>query len=126
MKTVIGLVTGGGVAAFFFFSWIIQMLWNSIVAGHLGLLKPLSYLQAAGLWFLVSLLFAWVGIGAGRYVYLRRKARDWEEIGRRVEARIREALARWAEGEVDAEWEELGKKIEDKIKRKPREWLKEE
>jgi len=43
-----------------------------------------------------------------------------------VEARIREALARWAEGEVDAEWEELGKKIEDKIKRKLREWLKEE
>ena len=43
MKTVIGLVTGGGVAAFFFFSWIIQMLWNSIVAGHLGLLKSLLH-----------------------------------------------------------------------------------
>lgn len=126
MRWIIGLVTGGGIAAFFFFSWIIQMLWNSIVAGHLGLLKPLSYLQAAGLWFLVSLLFAWVGIGAGRYAYLRRKARDWEEIGRRVEARIREALARWAEGEAEAEWEELGKKIEDKIKRKLRDWLKEE
>lgn len=65
MKTVIGPVTGEGVAAFFFFSWIIQLLRNSIVAGHLGLLKPLSYLQAAGLWFLITLLFAWVGIRAG-------------------------------------------------------------
>ena len=82
MRWIIGLVTGGGIAAFFFFSWIIQMLWNSLIWGHLGLLKPLSYLQAAGLWFLVTLLFAWVGIGAGRYVYLRRKVRDWEEIAR--------------------------------------------
>jgi len=69
--TVIGLVTGGGVAAFFFFSWVIQMLWNSIVYGYLGLLKPLSYLQAAGLWFLVSLLFAWVGIGASSRLWRR-------------------------------------------------------
>ena len=126
MRWIIGLVTGGGIAAFFFFSWIIQMLWNSIVFGHLGLLEPLSYLQAAGLWFLVSLLFAWVGIGAGRYVFLRRRVRDWEEIGRKVEARIREALTRWAEGEADADWEELGRKIEERIKRKLRDWLQEE
>jgi hypothetical protein len=61
-----------------------------------------------------------------RYAYLRRKARDWEEIGRRMEARIREALARWAEGKADAECEGLGKKIEEKVKRKLRDWLKEE
>ena len=72
MRTVIGLITGGGVAAFFFFSWVIQMLWNSIVYGHLGLFKPLSYLQAAGLWFLITLLFAWTGIGAGARAWRRR------------------------------------------------------
>jgi hypothetical protein len=33
------------------------------VIGHLGLFKALSYWQAAGLWFLVILLFAWTGIG---------------------------------------------------------------
>jgi len=126
MRLIIGLVTGGGIAAFFFFSWVIQMLWNSIVYGHLGLFKPLSYLQAAGLWFLVSLLFAWVGIGASRYVLLRRRVRDLEEIGRKVESRVKQALIRWAEGEADAEWEELGKKLEEKIKRKLRDWLQED
>ena len=45
------------------------------------------------------------------------------QVRRRVD---REALARWAEGEADAEWEDLGKKIEDKIKRKLRDWLQED
>ncbi len=67
MHSIVGLVTGGGVAAFFFFSWVIQMLFNSIVVGHFGLLRPLSYLQAAGLWFLAILLLAPLGIGSRRF-----------------------------------------------------------
>ncbi len=66
MHSIVGLVTGGGVAAFFFFSWVIQMLFNSIVVGHFGLLEPLSYWQAAGLWFLTIVLLAPVGIGTRR------------------------------------------------------------
>ena len=58
-----GLLTGSGIGAFFFFSWVIQMLWNSLVVDHLGLLTKLTYWQAAGLWFLVIILFAWAGIG---------------------------------------------------------------
>ena len=38
-----GLLTGMGVGAFFFFSWVIQMLWNSLVVDHLGLLVKLNY-----------------------------------------------------------------------------------
>ncbi len=52
-----------GAAAFFFFSWVIELLFNSIVVGKLGLLKPINYWQAAELWFLVTLLFAWSGGG---------------------------------------------------------------
>lgn len=75
MNFVRGLMTGSGIAAFFFFSWVIMMLWNRIVVGILGLLKPLSYLQAAGLWFLIILLFAWTGIGvSGRL--LRKRHND--------------------------------------------------
>ena len=59
-------------------------------------------------------------------MFLRRRVRDWEEIGRKVESRIKAALTRWAEGEADSEWEELGKKIEERIKRKLRDWLQEE
>jgi amino acid transporter len=71
MKLVRALMTSGGIAAFFFFSWIIQMLWNSIVVNHLGLFKALTYWQAAGLWFLIILLTAWTGIGVSSQ-FLRR------------------------------------------------------
>lgn len=64
MKWLGGVITGGGIGAFFFFSWIVQMLWNSIVVDHLGLFAKLSYWQSAGLWFLLIILFAWVGIGS--------------------------------------------------------------
>jgi hypothetical protein len=76
MRLLTGLVAGGGIGAFFFFSWVIQRLWNSIVAGHLGLLKPLTYWQAAGLWFLVTLLLAWTGIGVGQRLWRRWRSRD--------------------------------------------------
>ncbi|HCP31874.1 TPA: hypothetical protein DIT45_01265 [Candidatus Acetothermia bacterium] len=66
MRWISGLIAGGGVGAFFFFSWVIQMLWNNIVVGHLGLFKALNYWQAAGLWFLIILLSAWTGIGANK------------------------------------------------------------
>ncbi len=99
MRWLAGLVTGGGIAAFFFFSWIIQMLFNSIVVGHLGLFKPLSYLQAAGLWFLITLLFAWVGLGTGRTVYRRRRELEWEELGRGLEERIKRKIKEWVEKE---------------------------
>jgi len=64
MRVLRGVITGGGVAAFFFFSWIIQLLWNSIVVDQLALVAvKVSYWQAAGLWFLITILFAWTGIG---------------------------------------------------------------
>ena len=71
-----GILTGGGIGAFFFFSWVIQVLWNSIVVRHLGLLKPLSYWQAAGLWFLVTLFLAWTGIGAAARLWHRRHSHE--------------------------------------------------
>lgn len=76
MKLVRGLMTGGGVGAFFFFSWIIQMLWNSIVVGYLGLFKALSYWQAAGLWFMIILLFAWTGIGVSSIIFRKWHSYD--------------------------------------------------
>jgi len=127
MRLLTKLVAGGGIAAFFFFSFIIQILWNSIVVGHLGLLRPLTYLQAAGLWFLVILFLAWTGIGASGRLFLRwKRERDWDEFGRRVESRIKSGFARWVDSESDVEWEDLGQRMEEKIKRKFSEWTKED
>ncbi len=65
MRLLRGLITGGGIGAFFFFSWILQLLWNSILVDQLKLLSvTLNYWQAAALWFMVIIVFAWAGIGA--------------------------------------------------------------
>ncbi len=64
MRILRKLITGGGIGAFFFFSWIIQLLWNSILVEQLNLVSvKLNYWQAAALWFLSIILFAWAGIG---------------------------------------------------------------
>lgn len=127
MKVLTRLVAGGGVAAFFFFSWVIMMLWNSIVAGHLRVFPELSYLQACGLWFLLILLFSWVGIGATwRLTLAWRRERRWEEHGRNIETKIKRGLARWVGVAEDVDWDELGERLERRIKEKFREWSREE
>jgi len=77
MKLLRGVITGGGVGAFFFFSWIIQLLWNGVLFDQLGLVPvQLNYWQAAALWFLVIILFAWAGIGVSPRVLRRWKHFD--------------------------------------------------
>jgi len=121
MKLLAKAIAAGGVAAFFFFSWIIQLLWNSLIAGHLGIAPTLTYLQAAGLWFLVSLTFAWVGIGVAPSQWLKvRRREDWQRFGDRIEREIRRHVSRWLEEE---EGDDLGERIEAKIKRGFSRWV---
>jgi hypothetical protein len=84
----------GGIAGFFLFSLVVQALFNSVVAGALGLCQPLSYLQAAGLWFLITLLFGWIpfiGVWAQRLSawrlsrLLRERLRKWLEASEKEE-----------------------------------------
>ncbi len=129
MRMVLKLIRYGDVAAFFFFSWVIMMLWNSIIAGHLGLLPALSYLQTCGLWFLVMLLFSWTGaagIGGGWPFGSWRKVRSAEDAGREIERRIKHGFARWVGTSDDVDWDELGHLIERRIKTKFRDWMHEE
>jgi len=124
MRLLTKLVAGGGVAAFFFFSWVIMMLWNSILAGHLGLLPALNYLQAAGLWFLFILFFAWTGIGInGHILSLRRTEHTWDTVIDRIESRIKRGIFHWGEHKNEENWEELGEKIEKKVKRGIAHWV---
>jgi len=63
MKLLRGLITGGGIAAYFFFSWILKLLWNGVLLKLQLVPTLITYWQAAGLWLFVIILFAWVGIG---------------------------------------------------------------
>jgi len=124
MKFLTKLLAGGGVAAFFFFSWVIMRLWNHILAWRLQLVPPLTYLQAAGLWFLLIILFAWTGIAAARGVTLFRKHRDWDDLGGRIESKLKQRLSHWAGTRSHHEsWDDIADRIEQRVKRGLARWL---
>ena len=76
----------------------------------------------AGLWFLATILFAWVGIGVRPTLWTRvRRRRDWDLIGHRIERKVRRGVSRWIEGDEDVD--ELGERIEAKIKRGFSRWV---
>ena len=56
-----------------------------------------------------------------------KKEKEWEEIGTKVEEKIRKGIQNWVEEseEKDKSWEEIGKKIEEKIKRELGKWAEE-
>jgi hypothetical protein len=154
MDLIIRAITRGGVGAFFFFSWIIQLLWNSILVDQLALVPAkVSYWQAAALWFLVTLFFAWTGIArrprslAPRIRWsccgdiartvkreIRSHLRDWvrdepaedmSDLGDRIEAKIKRGFANWVGTDENVGWDDLGEHIERRIKDKFRDWADE-
>lgn len=75
--------------------------------------------------FIIGLLISVGGcVGGRRKKRRRRKTDEWDEIGEKVEKRVRKGIDRWLEekGERDDEWEEIGKKIEEKIRRELKDW----
>jgi hypothetical protein len=57
-----------------------------------------------------------------------RREKEWEEIGVRVEEKVKKGIQSWLdESEQEEEdWEEVGRKVEEKIKRELRRWAEEE
>ncbi len=80
--------------------------------------------------FLLGVLCIWgSGWGSGmKKTGIGRKKRDkeWEEIGEKVEKKVMRKMKEWAEADEPDEWEEIGKKVEKKLKKKIREWAEEE
>lgn len=64
------------------------------------------------------------GSHCGRKRYKSKKEMEWEEIGKKVEEKIRRGIQNWVDGteEKGKDWEEIGRKIEEKIKRELRKW----
>ena len=151
MKIIQRTIHAGGVPAFFFFSWIIQLLWNGILFDQLSLVPTrVNYWQAAALWFLTIILFAWVGIGVRQksWATRRRSAQDlgdriernikqrvrhwstadgdWDDLGRQIESKIKRGFAHWVDVDEDTDWDDIGERIERKIEKKLRDWADEE
>lgn len=84
--------------------------------------------------FLLGVIFVW---GGGSHVSCKtavRKKRDkeWDEIGEKVEKKVMRKLENWAEDEEGAQedekinnkedWDAICEKVEKKLKRKIRDW----
>lgn len=75
--------------------------------------------------FLLGVAAVW---GSGHHATRRRRPRDpeWEEIGRKVEAKLKRILRGWAEATPDEDWQVVGAKAERKLKQRLRAWAEDE
>ena len=78
--------------------------------------------------FLLGVICIW---GGGSHVSCKTAAekkrdREWEEVGSKVEKKVMRKLKEWAEKDEaspgDDDWEVIGEKVEKKLKRQIREW----
>jgi hypothetical protein len=78
--------------------------------------------------FLLGVICIW---GGGSHMSCKSSAekkrdKEWEEIGDKVEKKVMSKLKEWSENEEGTDdgndWEEIGEKVEKKMKRKIREW----
>lgn len=74
--------------------------------------------------FLLGILIMLGGSGGRKWKkkFKKQKEREWDEIGARVEEKVRKGIKSWLDESGEKEWEEIGKKIEEKIKRELRDW----
>lgn len=60
----------------------------------------------------------------------KKRDKEWEEIGDKVEKKVMHKLKDWAGDEEgigkDEDWEDISEKVEKKLKRKIREWAEKE
>jgi hypothetical protein len=55
-----------------------------------------------------------------------RSEQEWEEVGHKVEAKLKRELRKWAEAEPDEDWDEVEKKAETKLREVVKEWAEKE
>jgi hypothetical protein len=74
--------------------------------------------------FLVGVTCTWGGSSHtySRRVYKTRNEKEWEEVGQKVEAKIKRRIREWAEAEPDEDWRLVEEKAEQKLKQRLREW----
>lgn len=84
-----------------------------------------------GGWYDLGFLFGVISIwgGGGAKTYHHRRSRqdrqEWDEIGRKVEAKLKRKIREWAEAEPDEAWNVVEAKAEEKLKARLRAWAEE-
>jgi hypothetical protein len=77
-----------------------------------------------GICFSIGAPWRWKPCKFGKKHHIKKK--EWEEIGVKVEEKVREGLKAWAsetkKTDREEEWEEIAKKIEEKIRKTLKEW----
>ncbi len=81
--------------------------------------------------FLIGVISVW---GSGGHISCKsasekKRDKEWEEIGNKVEKKVMRKLKEWADDDTSNssdDWEEIGEKVEKKMKRKIREWAEKE
>ncbi len=90
--------------------------------------------NVGALYDLGFLFGAMISLGGGVGHQRRRKTRvsvskdeEWEEIGRKVEVKVKKGIQKWLDESdgADEKWEEIGRKVEEKIKRELSDWAEE-
>ena len=80
--------------------------------------------------FILGALISLGGCASNRCKKARvkvRKEREWEDIGERVEEKVRTGIQSWLDesDSTEGEWEEIARKVEEKIKRELKDWTEE-
>ena len=105
-----------------FFSFIISLFNDGVSVyetANKGALYDLGFVLGAAAFF---------GCGSRSHKCRKKipteKEREWEEIGSKVEEKVRQGIKDWLkeDGTEDKEWKDLGEKLEEKIKRELRKW----
>ena len=75
--------------------------------------------------FLLGAICIWGGASTAscaRSKCRKKEDEEWEEVGAKVEQKIKHKMRQWAEAEPDEDWDEVEKKLEHKLRDKLRRW----
>jgi hypothetical protein len=75
--------------------------------------------------FLLGVICIWGGGSTAGCVHSKRRKevdKEWEEVGDKVEQKIKRKMRQWAEAEPDEDWNQVEKKLESKLRDKLRKW----
>lgn len=113
-------------AGFWIGLWHGVISWVTLIIGVFDHSVKVYEVDNTGAWYDFGFLLG-VGMLWGHRAVVRPRKRkitdqEWEDVSRKVEAKLKRKIREWAEAEPDEDWNLVEKKSEEKLKRKLREW----